>query len=222
MMKKILIYLLLVFIGIPTMAQADHLTWWGQLDIKKPLNNNWNLQWHSEWHQNVTNNQCDLWMTSPMVGKKITDWLRTDIGYVHARTRTKGHDGIPSYYRVMHRPFISATLSQRVGQVNIALREYWEWIWMPECIKNDEVKKGIAYHELRHRLKFDWQIPDSRFVPYGYLEARHLDVMEQARISFGTVIKINKHNQFDVGWFYQDRRHKTNNHVFTVTYGLTL
>lgn len=219
---KIISTLILLVVVMPCFGQKDNLTWWGILDVKKPLRNGWNLQVHSEWHQNVTQYQTDLWMGSPMIGKKINNWLRADGGWVYARTRTKGHGDVPSFARTMHRPFIQVIATIPIGNVRASFREYFEWVWMPETVKNDKVLKGIAYNEFRHRLKFEYVIPNSKFVPYVYTEARHYSVMEQARVAAGVAIKIDRHNAFDIGWFYQDRRHKINNHVISASYSLTL
>lgn len=220
--KYIIALLALCLSHLCSFAQPDNMTWWALLHVNKPINNGWSLQFHSEWHQNVTQNQTDLWMGSPMVGKRITNWLRADAGWVWCRSRNKGHGDNPSWARDMHRPFIQVIANHRFGRINASFREYWEWVWLPQAEKNGNTLKGMAYNEFRHRLKFEYLIPDSRFVPYVYTEARHYSVMEQARIAAGTVIKVDKHSSFDLGWFYQDRRHKINNHVISAAYTLTL
>lgn len=216
--------IVLCMLILPSMvyAQADALTWWGVLDIKKPLPKSWSIGVHSEWHQNVTNNQTDAWVTGPVVGKRFNNWLSASGGWLVLGIRSKGHDNVPSYYRPQQRPFLQFTASFRMGQIKASAREYWEWVYMPEVVRNDQLKSCVAYNQLRHRLKFEYLLPKSRFTPYVYTELRHYSVMEQFRVCAGTAYKLDKHNSFDFCYFYQDRRHKTNNHVFAVAYALSL
>ena len=204
------------------------------LDI--PLTKNLSLEWSEQvrMHNNVSD--VDKILSTVGVGYKALPWLKVGASYSLVNVRDEEFDNTSQLnvveWKMRHLVNVDVTGSCKVGRVKLSLRERVRFNFRPDSVNTYEHADPAI--SLRSRFKAAYDIRQSRWEPYAYVElyttlnARNAvpnykdyslaykQYMSRLRFSVGTEFKINNHHRLDIYYRYHmdqsyDARYKGNN-----------
>ena len=186
------------------------------LDI--PLAKNLSLEWSEQarMHNNVSD--LDKIISSVGVNYKILPWLKVGASYGFINVRDEEFDNKTNKslveWKNRHMVNVDVTGSYKVGRVKLSLRERVRFNFRTDSINPYEHANPAI--SLRSRLKAAYDIRQSRFEPYAYVELyttlnavdavpnykdyhqAYKQYMSRLRFSVGTEFKISNYHRLDI------------------------
>ena len=141
------------------------------------------------------------------------------------------------YWGTRHRFQVSLTGSHKLGNLELSLRERWQYTYRPEYTVDERwsyfdddydgeehTYRGRGKNVLRSRLQAEYKIKGFPGTPYAHVELFNAWSLEKVRYTVGYNWKINK--QHSVGLFYRyqtvnsDDDNEANRHLIGLDYQL--
>lgn len=203
------------------------------LDI--PIARNLSLEWSEQvrMHNNVSD--VDKILSSVGVSYKVLPWLKLGASYSFVNVRDAEMNTLTGAeeveWKTRHMVDADVTGSYKIGRLKLSLRERVRFKFRGDSINEYEhVNPGIT---LRSRLKAAYDIRQSRWEPYAFVElsttlnalnavpnfknysVAYKQYMNRLRFAVGTECKLNNHHRLDIYYQYQmnqgyDARYKAN------------
>ncbi len=199
----------------------------------------------------------DRWSGGVSVDYKLFKWLKASAGYTFLydnNERVSYYDeddgkvtkGIVSvgdpkkyaqYWGVRHRFNVSLTGSYKFGNLELSLRERWQYTYRPEYTVdqrysyydeewdgNEHTYRGKGKNVLRSRLQAEYKFLNFPATPYASVETFNAWNLEKIRYTVGADWKINKQNVVGLYYRYQhvngDSADEPNRHSIGLSYKL--
>lgn len=230
MEKHILILTLLAAAAITqTHAQSDDFGIWTEASIEKKLSKKLTLDAEAELRTRDDGfGEVDRWSAGIGATYKLTDWLKTSVGYAFLNDNNhKVNDSgkkYADYWGQRHRLNVSLTASKDFGDLTVSLRERWQYTYRPEKAvqrywniddddhdfgtpveKDDEphVYDGTCSNKWRNRVQLKYKL-SKQWRPYVNVESTvGGSGLDKMRYAVGTEIRLSKQHTFDVKYLYQ-------------------
>lgn len=205
-------------------AQEDKFGIWTSAELEKKIAKGLDVSLEGEFRTRDVVKTVDRWSLGLQASYKLTKWLAVSAGYTFLdyyqplEITNKGNY-IPEYWQAKHRFQVSLTGKLKVDRFTFALRERWQYTYRPSQTTekydgddgsqmDDEYIKGKGKNVLRSRLQIDYDIAKCKVNPFASWELYHSlhgDGLEKMRWSVGAEWKINKKNQLDIYYLYQNK-----------------
>lgn len=214
---RILTTALLAAMSLSLSAQGDDFGIWGEVNAEKKIDSRWSVGAGVEYRSRDNAKTADRWSFGADVTYKITDWLKASAGYTLLDdNRHKVNDSgkkYADYWGVRHRFNVSLTASKSFGNLNVSLRERWQYTYRPEKTvqryyvsddseADEHTYSGKAKNVWRNRLQLKYKI-NKMWRPYINAESSVAKGLEKMRYAAGTEIRFNKHHSLDVKYLFQ-------------------
>ena len=221
----------------PAWAQSDDYGIWTGANVEKKINNRLTLDGGLELRTRDNGfGELDRWSIEVGADYKLTDWLKTSIGYSllddHNHKVNSSGKKYSDYWGLRHRINVSLTVSQQFGRLGISLRERWQYTYRPEKTvdrywnyTDDEddiyygepvIKKGNTQQHVyrgktqskwRNRFQLKYKL-NKQWRPYISAESTvGGSGLDKMRYAVGTEWRITKKHVLDMQYMYQ-RSHK--------------
>ena len=233
MIRKSLAVMLLSALAAAMPASAQTLLFGAEASFKLPaqLSAGAGVEFRSmDWLNNT-----DQWSVDASLGWKPLKWLKVGVDYKFIQSQTLSafnSDGyaLPSYWNNKHRLSAGLTFSWKpVKKLSLSLRERYQLTRRPSFLVpqfNDgtpwgnKTVNGKTQHLLRSRLQAKYKpYKKCRFTPFAgvelYSRLREVNTTkhradgarfcEKWRLSAGSEIKLDKHNELEIFYRYCDR-----------------
>lgn len=225
-MKRILTASIALLSAIATYAETNDCGLWLGAGIEKKINKKADIDIDAGFRTRNDFKTVDRWNAGISGSYKFTKWLKADAGYTllyynrqekisYHSTSTDGETAYnnwrPSYWSAAHRFNVSLTGNVKFGNIELSLRERWQYTYRPEKTTNrydfdnetweETTVSGKGKNLLRSRLQVEYDKKKNILKPYVNAEIFNSMELEKARFTIGTDIKLNKHHTFDV--FYR-------------------
>lgn len=186
----------------------------------------------------------ERWAASAGLDYKLYRWLKMSAGYTyihrHVESRvTKKGNIVSDYWQPRHRASFALTGSCSWNRFTFSLRERYQYTYRTEqtvskwdgddgSAKADELIEAKSRHVLRSRLKAEYNIRKSGFMPFASCELYNSlsdgFATEKTRWTVGTDYKFNKRHSISAFYRYIDRSDDddTNGHVIGIGYSFKL
>lgn len=244
--KKLLLAAMLLM-PTATFAQADDFGIWTSISAAKKVNKKLSFDIDAELRTRDDASELDRWSVGVGVQYKLTKWLKANVGYSLLRDNNqkityKESNGMPNkraeYWGTRHRVSASLTASQKLGNIELSLRERWQYTYRPEKTisqrwdYDDEDYDGKAKtysgrgkNVMRSRLQVSYDIPHSHFEPYVNAEMYNAWALEKMRYSAGIDWNVSKKAAVGLYYIYQsvhddDDDNDPNRHIVGLEYKL--
>ncbi|MBR1468847.1 MAG: DUF2490 domain-containing protein [Prevotella sp.] len=264
-MKKIVLFFVLCMAATAATAQSDDFGLWTAVEVQTKINRKWNVGAEAEMRRQNSLKSPDRWTVGVSGTYKPLKWLKLEAGYkfIHyysmAETKAKvtkfldDEETDPKnikirtsdpYWNNRHRLHLSATLHKKFGNVELSLREQWqynfrtktttnrhgtkymmdEWESEPIPTEIDSVKSKSS-HYLRSRFQVQYDKKGCPWQPYANVEmyngGDHFGI-HKMRYTVGLEYKITKQHVVEVYYRYQHNSKEDNgenllNTVMTLT-----
>lgn len=195
-MKKLLIMAALMT-AVATQAQAPDFGAWGSLQLSHSWGNGWYANLRSEYR--MRGGETDLWFVRPTVGRKLTPWLKADLGMDRMASSA-----------LQLRALFSLTLTLKEGPLSASLRERY--------ILSRNVHSGSFAHLLRSQLKVSYSIPQSIVAPYLAVEVYGWEHWHQTHHFAGTRLRLGDKQALDLFYLYGTSATKPELHALGAGY----
>ena len=243
--RSIIMLMLFLLTASGAKAEGDDFGIWSEVNAEKKLSKKWTLEGGVEWRTREDASESDRWSAGLGVDYKLTDWLKASAGYSflydnNYKVNTSGKK-YADYWGARHRFNVSLTASQSFGNLNVSLRERWQYTYRPEKTvdrywtytdEDDDRYKGEYADEhtyrgkgknvWRNRLQMKYKV-SKMWRPYvageTYVGGSGMDKL---RLSLGTEIRLSKQHSFDVKYLFQkaydDDDDEGNKHIIGLGY----
>lgn len=220
---RVLMSILVVAMSMPVMAQDDDFGIWGEVNVEKNISRKWNVSGGVEYRSRDNVKTTDRWSVGVDAGYKITDWLKASAGYSllddhNYKTNSKGTK-YADYWGLRHRFNVSLTASKSFGNLNISLRERWQYTYRPEKTvtryyvntttshdageeADEKTYSGKGKNVWRNRLQLKYKV-SKMWRPYVNAETYMSNGWDKIRLAAGTEIRLSKQHSFDVKYMFQ-------------------
>ena len=256
-MKKLLIIIAAMTFVTTGYAQSDDFGIWTSIEAQKKINKKFNLSLEGELRtrDNVSTN--DRWSIGLDGSYKITKWLKASAGYTFLYDNNerisyyeagdkKVEQGVVNigdpkkrgeYWGPRHRFNISLTASKSFGNLEISLRERWQYTYRPEKTVSERYSywdeemdgeehtyRGKGKNVLRSRLQLEYKLKNIGLTPYANVELSNAWSVEKIRYTVGADYKITKQHALGAYYRYQDIRSdddfelEPNMHILGISY----
>lgn len=204
-------------------AQGDDFGVWGEVNVEKKIDSRWSADVGVEFRSRDNVSEADRWSFGAGMTYKITDWLKASAGYSllndnNYKTNTKGTK-YAEYWGLRHRFNVSLTATKAFGNLNVSLRERWQYTYRPEKTvtryyvnttgshdageeADEHTYSGKNKHVWRNRLQLKYKV-SKMWRPYVNVESSVSSGLEKMRYAAGTEIRLNKQHSFDVKYLFQ-------------------
>ena len=220
MERSVRLWLVLAFVllaSVEVKAEGDDFGIWSEVDVEKKVTKNFSLEGGVEMRTRDNVKTVDRWSGSLGVGYKLTDWLKASADYTLLYDNNeKWNDKqtkVAKFWGTRHRFNVALTGSVNFGNLNVSLRERWQYTYRPEKtvertkVSNGKVEdktyNGKGKNVWRNRLQLKYKV-SSMWRPYvngeTYVAGSGL---EKYRLSAGTEIRLSKKHSFDVKYLFQ-------------------
>ena len=234
--------LLLMFTSVVCAQESNDFGIWTSAAVEKKLDKKWSTEAEAGLRSRNDSRTIDRWSFGVAVNYKLQQWLTASAGYVllydnNVEKISCHDDGTynrwrPSYWGVRHRFNVSVTGKFSFGDLQISLRERWQYTCRPEQeadrfdfdIMEWEKKTvdGKCRSILRSRLQAEYDIPKCKVDPYVSVELFNGMTLQKVRYSVGADWKILKKHVVGVGYRYQtvneDDDNESGCHVLDISY----
>ncbi len=201
-MKKRMIWIAALLLAATAQAQTPDGGVWGSVQAGHSWSNGWYANVRAEYRQRGTG--LDLWFVRPTVGRRLTPWLKVDLGA----------DRFATSSAVQLRGLLSATVTLKQGPLTASLRERY--------ILSRNVHSGTVGHLFRSQLKVAYTVPQSVLTPYVAVEVYGWDHWRQTHHFAGTRLRLGKTHAIDLFYLYGTSASKPELHAIGVGYEATL
>lgn len=246
-MKKIFHILVLLMLPLVACAQSDDFGIWTSVSADKKINKKFSVGIDAELRSRDDASELDRWSVGIGGQYKLTKWLKASAGYSLLRDNNykvtyKATNGMPNklaeYWGTRHRVNFSLTASQKLGNIELSLRERWQYTYRPEKTIDErwdyddeeydgkpKTYKGKGKNVLRSRLQLGYDIPNSHFEPYISAEMYNAWSVQKMRYSAGIDWKVSKKTAVGVYYIYQsvhddEDDNEPNRHILGLEYKL--
>ena len=225
-MKKHALTLLLLLLCTIVRAQStgDDFGIWYTLGAQKKLSQQLSISLEGEYRTRNNARTTDRWTIEAAAAWKPNRNLKIEGGYKfideqrqekisYTTTPINLKHWRPSYYHIRHRVFLGAEASIQIQRFTISLRERWQYTYRPDKSVTrydfdderwEQHNVGAkAKHELRSRLKMEYDFPHWKLDPEVSAELFNAWRTEQIRLTIGTDYKIKKHHVIKAFYRFQ-------------------
>ena len=220
---RFLTAVLVASMSLPLSAQSDDFGMWGEVNVEKKLSKKWSIGGGLEYRSRDNLKTTDRWSVGVDAGYKITDWLKASAGYSllndHNYKENSKDTKYADYWGLRHRFNVSLTASKSFGNLNVSLRERWQYTYRPEKTvtryyvntttshdAGDEADEhtytGKGKNVWRNRLQLKYKLSPV-WRPYVNAETYVANGFDKIRYAAGTEIRLNKQHSFDVKYLFQ-------------------
>ena len=204
-------------------AQSDDFGMWGEVNVEKKLSKKWSVDGGLEFRSRDNMKTASRWSVGADVSYKVNDWLKASAGYSllndhHYKENSKSTK-YTDYWGLRHRFNVSLTASQTFGNLNVSLRERWQYTYRPEKTvtryylntttshdageeADEKTYNGKGKNVWRNRLQLKYKL-NSMWRPYVNAETSVAHGLDKIRYAAGSEIRLNKQHSFDVKYLYQ-------------------
>ena len=245
-MKSNILYLVaLLMLPLASAAQSDDFGVWTSVGVEKKINKKVSVGLEAELRTRDDVSELDRWSVGLDGQYKITKWLKVSAGYSllndnNRKITYKETNGRPNklaeYWGVRHRFNVSLTGSRKFGNLQVSLRERWQYTYRPsktidqrwdyddeEFDNKPKTYNARGKNVLRSRLQLSYDIPNCHVEPYASAEAFNAWSVEKMRYTAGADWKISKKHAVGIYYLYQsvhddDDDNEPNRHVLGVEY----
>lgn len=245
MKSKVLYLLALLMLPLASAAQSDDFGVWTSVGVEKKINKKVSVGLEAELRTRDDVSELDRWSVGLDGQYKITKWLKVSAGYSllndnNRKITYKETNGRPNklaeYWGVRHRFNVSLTGSRKFGNLQVSLRERWQYTYRPsktidqrwdfddeEFDNKPKTYNARGKNVLRSRLQLSYDIPNCHVEPYVSAEAFNAWSVEKMRYTAGADWKISKKHAVGIYYLYQsvhddDDDNEPNRHVLGVEY----
>ena len=244
MKSKVLYLLALLMLPLASAAQSDDFGVWTSVGAEKKINKKVSVGLEAELRTRDDVSELDRWSVGLDGQYKITKWLKVSAGYSllndnNRKITYKETNGRPNklaeYWGVRHRFNVSLTGSRKFGNLQVSLRERWQYTYRPsktidqrwdfddeEFDNKPKTYNARGKNVLRSRLQMSHDIPNCHLEPYVSAEAFNAWSVEKMRYTAGADWKISKKHAVGIYYLYQsvhdDDDNEPNRHVLGVEY----
>ena len=231
-------------------AQADFGMWY-ELAAEKKLAPWVSIGAESELRTRNNTRTADRWSAGVYAEFKIIKGLKASAGYNFLYDNNQEEVSLksdnvrikkwmPSYWGVRHRFNVSLVGSYSFGDLNISLRERWQYTYRPEKTvdrywtytdeEEDRYEGEVADQHTydaksknvwRNRLQLKYKV-SKMWRPYLNAETHVSNGLEKVRYSAGTEIRLSKHHWLDLKYLFQktygDDDEEGDRHVIGIGY----
>ena len=244
MEKCLTVIALALLTVVPAAAQDDDFGIWGEVNVEKKIDSRWDVDAGVEFRSRDNLKAADRWAFGADATFKITDWLKASAGYTllddhREKANTSGRKA-SDYWGVRHRFNVSLVGSYSFGDLNISLRERWQYTYRPEKTvdrywtytdeEEDRYEGEVADQHTydaksknvwRNRLQLKYKV-SKMWRPYLNAETHVSNGLEKVRYSAGTEIRLSKHHWLDLKYLFQktygDDDEEGDRHVIGIGY----
>ena len=244
MEKCLTVIALALLTVVPAAAQDDDFGIWGEVNVEKKTDSRWDVDAGVEFRSRDNLKAADRWAFGADATFKITDWLKASAGYTllddhREKANTSGRKA-SDYWGVRHRFNVSLVGSYSFGDLNISLRERWQYTYRPEKTvdrywtytddEEDRYEGEVADQHTydaksknvwRNRLQLKYKV-SKMWRPYLNAETNVSNGLEKVRYSAGTEIRLSKHHWLDLKYLFQktygDDDEEGDRHVIGIGY----
>ena len=238
-MKKLFSIVAFLAFATASYAQSDDFGIWTSFEAQKKINKKVNISLEGELRtrDNVSTN--DRWSIGLDASYKLTKWLKASAGYTFLYDNNErisyyevGDKKVESgavnagdpkkraeYWAPRHRFHVSLTASQSFGNLEVSLRERWQYTYRPEKTVSqrwsywdeewdgeEHSYRGKGKNVLRSRLQLEYKLKSLGLTPYASVELSNAWDVEKIRYTIGADYKITKQHAFGLFYRYQDIR----------------
>lgn len=244
MKSKVLYLLALLMLPLASAAQSDDFGVWTSVGVEKKISKKVSVGLEAELRTRDDVSELDRWSVGLDGQYKITKWLKVSAGYSllndnNRKITYKETNGMPNklaeYWGVRHRFNVSLTGSRKFGNLQVSLRERWQYTYRPsktidqrwdyddeEFDNKPKTYNARGKNVLRSRLQLSYDIPNCHVEPYVSAEAFNAWSVEKMRYTAGADWKISKKHAVGIYYLYQsvhdDDDNEPNRHVLGVEY----
>lgn len=235
--KKLFTLLIATLSAISGFAQTDDFGIWANVGLEKKFTKKFSGSIKGEFRSKDNSREVDKWKGCVDLKYKLTKHIDIATGYEFiysnkAESTTSKGNTVTAYWSPRHRFNFSVSGNTDVGHFKFSLRERYQYTYRTATTakkydedgnaKSDEEITGKGYNVLRSRPMIKYDIPHSAFQPYVSVEFYNSlknGAIEKTRYRIGTTAKMNKHNEFDMYYLYQDEAHNdADKHVIGIGY----
>jgi hypothetical protein len=204
-------------------AQSDDFGIWSSADFKKKLFPGFNATIGGEFRSRDDSKKVERWAAIAGLDYEVMKHVKLSAGYVFIykniaeRTTSKGNI-VSSYWSPYHRGYFGITGDIDFGRFNLSLRERYQYTYRPSKsvakhdsdgeAKNNEEITGKGFNIIRTRPMIQYNIKNSGFKPYASCEffnsLNNSGAIKKYRIRVGSEYKLNKRNEFDFFYLFQN------------------
>ncbi len=244
MEKCLTVIALALLTVVPAAAQDDDFGIWGEVNVEKKIDSRWDVDAGVEFRSRDNLKAADRWAFGADATFKITDWLKASAGYTllddhREKANTSGRKA-SDYWGVRHRFNVSLVGSYSFGDLNISLRERWQYTYRPEKtvdrywtytdeeedryegeVADQHTYEAKSKNVWRNRLQLKYKV-SKMWRPYLNAETHVSNGLEKVRYSAGTEIRLSKHHWLDLKYLFQktygDDDEEGDRHVIGIGY----
>ncbi|MBR0170320.1 MAG: DUF2490 domain-containing protein [Bacteroidales bacterium] len=202
MRKRSILYIALVLAPLAAAAQSSVGGAWGSLQIGTTWGDGWYANLRNEYR--MRDGSTDVWFIRPTIGKRLTPWLKADIGFDRFET--------PS--AVQWRGLLSLTFILKQGPLTASLRERYIRSYTPDT--------DTWGNLLRSQLKVAYAVPGTVLKPYVAIEIYAWEHWRQTHHFVGCQLTVAKGHNIDFFYVYATSATKPEAHIAGIGYELTL
>lgn len=215
---------------------------WTSVAVEKKIDKKWSAEAEAGLRSRNDSRTLDRWSFGIATDYKLLQWLTASAGYVllydnNVEKISFHEDGTfnnwrPSYWGLRHRFNVSLTGKYSFGDLQLSLRERWQYTCRPEQeadrfdFDNMEWEKktvgGKCRSILRSRFQAEYNIPKCKVDPCVSVELFNGMALQKVRYTVGADWKIRKKHVVGVGYIYQTVNEDDDNepdcHVLDISY----
>lgn len=234
--------LLLAFSGAVHAQDNNDFGIWTSVAAEKKINKKWSAEAEVELRSRNDSRTLDRWSFGLAADYKLWRWLTASAGYVllydnNVEKISCHEDGSynnwrPSWWGVRHRFNVSLTGKHSLGDLQISLRERWQYTYRPEQETErydfddmeweDKAVSGKGRSMLRSRLQVEYDIPKCKVDPFASVELFNGWALQKVRYTVGADWKIRKKHVVGLSYKYQTVNEDDDNepdcHVLGISY----
>ncbi|MCR5129873.1 MAG: DUF2490 domain-containing protein [Prevotella sp.] len=237
-------------------AQSDDFGIWTSIQAEKKINTRWSAGFEAEMRTRDNVGNFDRWSAGLDLEYKIMRGLKISGGYSFLYDNNERisyyeeGDGkvekeevsvgdpkkMGQYWGARHRFNVSLTGQVKFGDLEVSLRERWQYTYRPEytvderwSFYNEEwdgeehVYKGKGKNVLRSRLQLEYKLRSLGLTPFASAEMYNAWSVQKMRYTVGTDWKLSKQHVFSLYYRYDNVRNddydnEPNRHVIGVGY----
>ena len=254
-MKNYTILLMLCMLPFSGYAQSDDFGTILSMEADKKITKPLHIGIEAEMRTRDDVKTIDRWSGGVNISYKLLSWLKASAGYTLLYDNferisyfeeddgkvKKGlvNVGDPKkrgeYWGLRHRFNVSLTGSQKFGNLELSLRERWQYTYRPEHTVDERYSyydedwdgeehtyRGKGKNVLRSRLMAEYKITYIPLTPFASVETYNAWNLEKIRYTVGGDWRINKKNIVTMFYRYQhvndDSDLEANRHIIGLTY----
>ena len=253
-MKKFFCIMAVMMTAAAVYAQGDDFGTILSVEAEKKINKKFSVGLEAEMRTRDDVKNIDRWSGGVQAEYKLLPWLKASAGYTYLYDNnerisyyeegdgkvTKGivNVGDPKkrgeYWGSRHRFHVSLTGSQKFGNLELSLRERWQYTYRPEQTVSERysyydedwdgdehVYRGKGKNLLRSRLMAEYKIKYIPTTPFVSVETFNAWNLEKIRFTVGSDWRINKKNVVSLYYRYQHVHNSSDNEPNRHSIGLS-